>query len=150
MKKLPEIIWDDDLGMTTCLIKDSYGREHIGMAQCHKNDMDMKSEKTGWEIAQRRAEIAALKSYIQDELKPRLRALKQLYYSMNRSKYFNPQSYENKMLWSQICLIKKDLITTKETIAELEEDLMTYLDKKDEFYKKIRNFRRYTAEDLDD
>ena len=61
-------------------------------------DQDMMSEKTGCEIANRRAEIMVLKGYVKNELKPRLRALKQLYYSMNRSKYFNEKSYENKML----------------------------------------------------
>ena len=101
----------------------------------------MKSEKTGYEIAQRRAEINMLKSYISNELKPRLRALKQLYYSMNRNKKFNENSYENYMLQRQIHLIKNELDTTKEIIAELEEDLITYIDSKDKFYKKIRHMR---------
>lgn len=142
MKKLPpEIEWDEEIGIASCVITDTYGRVHVGIAQCHENDFDMKSEKTGIEIAHRRAEIATLKSYVQDELKPRLRALKQLYYSMNRSKYFDEKSYETKMLWSQIRFIKNELTTTQETIAELEEDLMTYIDKKDEFYKKVRRMR---------
>lgn len=102
----------------------------------------MKSEKTGYEIAQRRAEINMLKSYISNELKPRLRALKQLYYSMNRNKKFNENSYENYMLQRQIHLIKNELDTTKEIIAELEEDLITYIDSKDKFYKKIRHMRQ--------
>lgn len=142
MKKLPpEIEWNEEIGVASCVITDTYGRIHVGVAQCHENDFDMKSEKTGIEIAHRRAEIATLKSYVQNELKPRLRALKQLYYSMNRSKHFNKKSYETKMLWSQIRFIKNELAAAQETIAELEEDLMTYIEKKDEFYKKVRRMR---------
>lgn len=57
----------------------------------------MMSEKTGCEIAFRRAKIEVLKSY-RDELKIKLEALRQLYYSMNQSNKFNEKSYENKML----------------------------------------------------
>ena len=110
----------------------------------------MKSEKTGCEIANRRAEIMVLKGYVKNELKPRLRALKQLYYSMNRSKYFNEKSYENKMLQSQIRVIKNELDTTNQIIAELEYDLSRYLDEKDKFYKKIRHLREYPQEDIND
>ena len=117
---------------------------------CHSNDQDMKSEKTGCEIANRRAEIMVLKGYVKNELKPRLRALKQLYYSMNRSKYFNEKSYENKMLQSQIRVIKNELDTTNQIIAELEYDLSRYLDEKDKFYKKIRHLREYHQEDIND
>ena len=140
--KLPEIEWNEEIGIATCVITDTFGRSHVGVAQCHEHDADMKSEKVGIEIANRRAEIATLKSYVNDELKPRLRALKQLYYSMNRSKHFNEKSYENKMLWSQIRLIKNELATVKETIAELEEDLIRYIDQKDDFYKKVRKHRK--------
>lgn len=141
-KLIPVIEWYEETGIATCEFCDIYDRVHFGAAQCHEHDEDMKSEKTGIEIAKRRAEIEALKSYVRDELKPRLRALKQLYYSMNRSKYFNPKSYETKMLWSQIRLTKNELATTKEIIAELEESLMAYIDKKDDFYKKVRCLRR--------
>ena len=133
--------WDETAGIATCTMIDSYGRKHIGTSMCNKKDEDMKNEKTGCTIAQRRAEIKALKSYKQDELKPRLRALNQLYYSMNRSKSFNIYSYENSILHSQIRQIEKELNNVNNTIAELTEDLKIYIAEKDKFYKMIRSNR---------
>ena len=150
MKNKTKIEWFEESGLALCTIADSYDRTYHAEAFCHSNDQDMKSEKTGCEIANRRAEIMVLKGYVKNELKPRLRALKQLYYSMNRSKYFNEKSYENKMLQSQIRVIKNELDTTNQIIAELEYDLSRYLDEKDKFYKKIRHLREYPQEDIND
>ena len=150
MKNKTKIEWFEEPGLALCTITDSYDRTYHAEAFCHSNDQDMKSEKTGCEIANRRAEIMVLKGYVKNELKPRLRALKQLYYSMNRSKYFNEKSYENKMLQKQIHVIKNELDTTNQIIAELEYDLSRYLDEKDKFYKKIRHLREYPQEDIND
>lgn len=141
-KLIPQIEWEEDIGLASCTLTDTYDRQYTGTSICHPDDLDMISEKTGCEIAHRRAEIMMLKGYVKNELKPRLRALKQLYYSMNRSQYFNEKSYENKMLQSQIRVIKNELDTTNEIIAELEYDLGRYLDEKEEFYKKIRRHRK--------
>ena len=141
-KLIPQIEWEEDIGFASCTLTDIYDRKYIGTSICHPDDLDMMSEKTGCEIANRRAEIMMLKGYVKNELKPRLRALKQLYYSMNRSQYFNEKSYENKMLQSQIHVVKNELDTTNEIIAELEYDLSRYLDEKNEFYKKIRRHRK--------
>ena len=145
MKNKTKIEWFEETGVALCTITDSYNRTYHADAFCHPNDQDMMSEKTGCEIANRRAEIMVLKGYVKNELKPRLRALKQLYYSMNRSKYFNEKSYENKMLQSQIRVIKNELDTTNEIIAELEYDLSRYLNEKDEFYKKVRKHRKIAS-----
>ena len=97
-KLIPQIEWEEDIGLASCTLTDTYDRKYTGTSICHPDDLDMMNEKTGCEIAHRRAEIMMLKGYVKNELKPRLRALKQLYYSMNRSQYFNEKSYENKML----------------------------------------------------
>lgn len=146
MKK-PEMEWNKDIGFASCVMKDNYDRVHVGIAQCHEYDFDMQNKITGLQIAYQRAEIASLKSHIQDELKPRLRALHQLYYSMNRSKKFNSNSYENKMLKRQIHIIKNDIITAKEMLVELEENLKIYLDEKEKLYQKIRNKREKASKD---
>lgn len=101
----------------------------------------MKSEKTGCEIAFRRAKIHAIQDY-RDELKTKLAALNQLYYSMKHSTHFNEKSYENKMLQRQIRTIKFDLETTKEIIATEYKNLKEYIDNKDTFYKKTRAKRK--------
>ena len=71
----PQFYWDPETGLSTCILSDGTNT-YIGQAHCSETDQDMKSEKTGWEISHTRAEINKLKSYIKDELKPRLRGLK--------------------------------------------------------------------------
>ena len=140
MKNEPIFNWDEETGIASCILSDGE-KVYTGFAQCHPDDEDMKGQKTGCEIAFRRARINALRGY-RDELKIQLKALNQLYYSMNKSAKFNKKSYENKMLQRQIRMINFDLATTKEMIATEQENLRTYIKEKDEFYKKTRMRRK--------
>jgi chromosome segregation ATPase len=139
MKKEPTFIYAD--GQTICILDSGIS----GIAECHPDDKDMMNARTGQEIAYRRAEINAYKKF-KDDIKIRLSALNQLYYSMNMSKHFNSNSYENKMLQRQIRLLNDDLATTNEMIATLQENLKVYLKEKDDFYKKIRANRERKAQ----
>lgn len=126
-------------GITECYIQyDNYVA--YGTAKCHPEDSDMQNENTGCEIAMRRATIMLYKHH-RDMLKSQLQALNQLYYSMNKSKRFNPNSYENIMLQRQINLIKTDLDTIKEMIVETQNSLKEYIKLKDDFYVAIRKNR---------
>lgn len=126
-------------GITECYIQyDNYVA--YGAAKCHPEDSDMQNENTGCEIAMRRATIMLYKHH-RDMLKSQLQALNQLYYSMNKSKRFNPNSYENIMLQRQINLIKTDLDTIKEMIVETQNSLKEYIKLKDDFYVAIRKNR---------
>jgi hypothetical protein len=139
MIKEPVFDWNEELGIASCTLSDGE-REWYAEAICHDDDLDMKSEKTGCEIALRRARIKAL----QDQrrmLKAQLGALNQYYYSIKHSKKFNEKSYENKMLQRQINLIKTDLDTFSSMIVDEQQSLRTYLSKKDDFYKHIRKNR---------
>lgn len=140
MKNEPIFHWDENTGVSSCLLSDGE-KVYTGFAHCHPDDEDMKGEKTGCEIALRRAKIAALRGY-RDELKIRLSALNQYYHSMNMSHRFNEKSYENKMLQRQIRQIKFDLDTTKEMIAAEELSLRTYIKSKDVFYTQTRKRRQ--------
>lgn len=140
MKNEPIFNWDEEAGISSCIVSDGE-KVYTGFAQCHPDDEDMKGQKTGCEIAFRRARINALRGY-RDELKIQLKALNQLYYSMNRSTKFNEKSYENKMLQRQIRMINFDLTTTKEMITTEQENLRTYIKEKDEFYNKTRMRRK--------
>ena len=140
MKNEPIFHWNENTGVSSCLLSDGE-RVYTGFARCHPDDEDMKGEKTGCEIALRRAKIAALRGY-RDELKIRLSALNQYYHSMNMSYRFNEKSYENKMLQRQIRQIKFDLDTTKEMIAGEELSLRTYIKNKDDFYTQTRKRRQ--------
>lgn len=137
MKQEPIFNWDPEEGVASCIIKYK-NQTFCGVAMCHEEDKDMMSEKTGMEIAYRRATIDYLK-YVRDmELKPALKALKQLYYTMKHSTHFNPKSYENSKLQRHIRMYEFDLETISELIVSERKNLKDYIDKKDEFYKKTR------------
>lgn len=140
MKNEPIFNWDEESGIASCILSDGE-KVYTGFAQCHPADEDMKGQKTGCEIAFRRARINTLRGY-RDELKIKLATLNQLYYSMNMSYRFNEKSYENKMLQRQIRQITFDLATAKEMIATEQENLKRYIKEKDEFYTKTRMRRK--------
>lgn len=146
MKKEPYFEWDKENGQALCIIEDSEGHLFIGTATCHKDDKDMMSRRTGEEIAYRRAKIENLK-FIKSNLKLQLKALNQLYYSMNQSKNFNIKSYENKMLQRQIRAKDFDLTTIKEMLITEQQNLRTFLKEKNEFYNKIRSNRQKAKRD---
>lgn len=139
MKNKPIFNWDEESGISSCILTDGE-KVYTGFAQCHPDDIDMKGQKTGCEIAFRRARINALRGY-RDELKIKLATLNQLYYSMNTSHHFNEKSYENRMLQRQLRMIKFDLDTTKEMIAMEEKNLRAYIKEKNDFYVKTRERR---------
>lgn len=132
--------WLAAAGITCCTIIDR-GRKFNGVARCCKEDKDFMNEYTGMRIAQQRACIAAQKDYIQNDIKPRLKAIKQLYYSINRSKYYNEKCYENRMIRRQLCMIKNELTTAQMELIQLEQTLKDYIEEKDKFYKKVRKIR---------
>lgn len=129
--------YDAENGVSSCII--SYnGMEFVGIAQCHPEDMDFESERTGCTIAEWRARIQMLR-YIRDgEIKPTLTAFKHTMDCMKTSKYFNPSSYEAKMIRNKIKQYENELHDTREDIKCLSEDLKTYINGKDKIYKKLR------------
>lgn len=135
--KAPKINYDPETGITSYTIyyKD---KEFTGIAQCHPDDQDMKSELTGTAIA----ELRALKLYLRDErdnnLKPQLKSAKQLYYAMNRSKKFNRKSYENIMLQRHIYNLEMDLEAVNEELAVLNQHLTQYIAEKEKVYQHLR------------
>ena len=139
MAKKENIKFEYENGVTKCSIQyDTYTA--IGIAKCHPDDKDMQNEKTGCEIAFRRATIS-LYRYHRDILKAQLKSLNQLYYSMKQSSRFNPNSFENRMLQKQINMIKIDLDTIKEMIVDTQNSIREYINLKDEFYVLIRKNR---------
>lgn len=136
MNHEPLFAWDNENGTASCILTDG-NKQYIGVAFCHEDDRDMMSEKTGSEIAFRRAKIDVLRAY-REEVKSSLKALRNFYYSINSSNKYNKDSYEAKMLKRQITLREKDLKFAKELIAQERSDLHKFITDKDEFYKKIR------------
>ena len=138
MKQIKPIFhYDKETGCSTCVIKTKYGK-FSGTACCHPDDMDMASEKVGCEIAYSRAAIDSLKYERDNVIKPSLKALKQLYYSMNRSKKFNPKSYEYKMLKRQIECWEFDLSVINDMIDIERTWIRDYINTKEVLYQNIR------------
>jgi len=145
--KEPTFYYKD--GYAKCVAEDDMGRVFMGEAWCADEDKDFESMIMGSTIAEMRAQIAAAKTY-RDDLKIKLSALNQLYYSMKHSKQFNPKSYENKMLHRQIKLIEGDLEIAKHQLAVLKLDLFEYINDKDAYHQKIRKMRAQYADMHDD
>ena len=99
------------------------------------------SEKTGCEIAYHRALITALRSR-RDELQIQYQGLHNYYYTMNKSKWFNENSYEARRLNSHMSMLLEDIDALKEEIKAEQNFLRNYMKDKAEFYKKIRHNRK--------
>ena len=139
MENVPEYIWNDQTGEATCVIKIN-NKNYIGKAKCHIEDQDMQSERTGYEIALRKAEILFLKD-LKKEKKIKYDALNHLYSTVRLSYNFNPKSFEGKAILRELTNSRYDCIAISEILAERQNSLKEYVNKKDEFYKKIRRAR---------
>lgn len=139
MNKQPQYLWNENTGTAFATIfYQNY--TFTGEAQCHPDDRDMMSKLTGQTIAEYRATLKYLRFIRDCELQPQLKALKQLYYSINRSKYFDPKSYEAKMLYRQMSLLKEDLKENKYLIDLTKAQLEAYLIGKEHDHQQLREF----------
>lgn len=128
-------------GYAKCIAEDNMGRTFIGEAWCAEEDKEFESMIMGSTIAEMRAQIEAARTY-RNDLKIKLQALYQLYYSMKNSQKFNPKSYEAIMLWRQIKLMESDLEIAKHQLAVLKLDLFEYINEKDVYHKKLKKMRK--------
>lgn len=132
-------LYDKETGISTYVIEYD-GQIFTGLAQCAEADRDMQNELTGVHIAQERA-IIKLLQYRRNEIKHRLAALNQLFYSVNCSKRYDPHGYMENMLQHQIDNTQEDLITIKQNLKERQVNLFQYINSKDDFYQHIRKNR---------
>ena len=137
-KYLEDYCYDAESGIAYCEIK-AYDTIFRGTAFVHPDDMDLHSEKTGCQIAGWRAYLQLL-CYERDSIIiPQLNAYKQLFYSMNRSRNYNKDSYEAKMLYRAIKRTEADLEHIRNAIKLERAELKKYIDGKDKVYQRIRN-----------
>lgn len=138
--KEPMFYWDPENHIATCILE-SEGKTYCGIAACHPDDFDFESEKVGCNIAYSRAVIQVMQDRIANNLKPRYAGLHQLYYSMNRSKYFDPESYPIRRLVKQMEDIEDEISALKESVKTLKDETRKYIADKEAFYQKIRKSR---------
>lgn len=130
--------FDKENHVTYCTIVAENNQIFLGKAYCHDEDLDMYSERTGAEIAHRRAWIDMLQHIRDYELLPVVKAYHHLYDSMTRSKKFNAKSYESRMLRRQLRMTENDLARLREEIALERKSLKDYTAGKEKLWNKIR------------
>lgn len=145
MKKEPKFTWDEVTGIATCYLNDGKN-VFSGTASCAEADEDMKSQKTGCQIALWRAEIKYYVHLRDNEIKPALRALKHAYASMVESKQFNEKSYESKSLRREIHRKEFDLYVVSTMLTDKKQQLKKFLKEKEDFYQHIREMRKHDAQ----
>lgn len=99
----------------------------IGIAKCHPDDKEHKSEITGTSIAEMRAAIDICQQIKKYEVKPGLAALKHLYGTMKESKKFNPESYEAKRLMKEIKNYENEINDINTQIKVIKQNLQDYI-----------------------
>lgn len=134
---MKEPVFKKENNVTICEVTDNLGRIFRGEARCHPDDKDFESPITGGVIAEMRARIEVARTY-RNDLRVKLAALNQLLYSMNKSSHFSKDSYEAKMLYRQIRLVKDDLEIAKHQLAVLKVDLFEYINEKERVHKYLR------------
>ena len=140
MKTHLDFFFDEDKGITTCTYR-TENREFIGKAYCHPDDFDFKAKITGESISERRAKIKYLKHELNCNLRPGLAALKQLYFSVDRSKFYNKTDYLAKALTRQIKIKESEIELLKDIIKDKEDSLKNYIDEKEKLYQRLRKMR---------
>lgn len=136
--------YDPATGSAECILYFN-NQAYYGHATCHPDDKDMESEKTGLSIAESRAFINLLLSD-KKALQQKYQILNDFYHTINQSKKFNEKSYENKMLQRQLRITKDQLAAVNADIANEKQSLKNFIDKKDKFYKKLREQRQRSKE----
>ena len=116
-------------GIIKCIINDTY----IGIAKCHKDDMDMYSEKTGQTIAQYKALIKYRKA--------KLNELKKEYYAIK--KFADYLKFKTHPKWIEKYMDEfKNRMAKAEVDYEIEKEaLKSFIDGKDKFYNSVRKMR---------
>ena len=136
-----EFTWNPETGIATCTItyKD---QQFIGTAECHPEDMDLASERTGSYIAECRAYRLYYRYLREVEIKPALAALKHAYDIMTQSKYFNKDSHEAQVMRKQIAYYEDALLMIRRSMYVEAQSLREYIANKDIMYNRIRKARQ--------
>lgn len=119
-----------------CAIKYE-GKQFIGSAFCHEDDYDFKSEKTGFHIAELRANIELCK-YLRDESLNKYKIFKGIYHNLKQNENVDLLGIEMKYIIRQMNAAYTDLMEARAEIKTLRKDLNYYIVTKDKLYKKLR------------
>lgn len=137
-KRKEEFWYNEDLHTCTCTITTNFG-EFIGKAFCHPDDLDMKSQRTGEQIAYHRALIEMLKYERDCILIPQIKVLEHVQSILNsKKKIAESDLYAATTLKRQLTNLKFELQIIRDNIESERERLREYISKKEEMYQRIR------------
>lgn len=128
--------WDKEERKCICTITTQYG-EFKGEASCHPDDLDMKSKRTGEQLAYSRAKINIYRHERDCILKPKIAILKHLISIINMKQ--DTTSFAAKTIKHQLELLNLDLKLIKYLIKTEREYVRNYTAKKEKIYQKIRS-----------
>ena len=114
------------------------GMTFYGEAKCHPDDYDMCSDRTGYFIAEARANIAKLRYCRDHEIMPMVKQYRHFYDCVSHSTHFNTDSYEAQAIRREWNRWEKQLLAIKEDIKHEKEYLNLYMTEKEKLYNRIR------------
>ena len=114
------------------------GMIFYGEAKCHPDDYDMCSERTGYFIAETRANIQKLRWCRDNEVIPMVKYLRHLHDCVSHSSHYNPDNYESKVIQKELKKWEYNLQEIRLAIKEERDYLRNYIAEKDHLYRKIR------------
>lgn len=128
--------WKPETGESICILTHK-GKRFVGWAQCHDQDKDFMSERTGCFIAEMRANIKYLQ-YKKNNLTHEIKTLERIAGIINNNPKCQGKSYEKILLQSEIRSKNNILSVIKEELNNEQEYLKYYIDNKDKLYNRIR------------
>lgn len=131
--------WDAETGVATCTLT-YQGAKFIGKAQCHVQDRDFCSEKTGLSIAEKRAMLKLCKR-LKNDTRIRYEALERLYKILSNNGKIDPDSYEVNIVYHEMLNFKTEYILYKEAIKSLYQELNEFISNKATIYSILRKNR---------
>lgn len=137
MAKNYTVAYEYDFG-TSCFMIFYKDQTFFGKAECHPDDMDMESQRTGLTIAEARAHIQMLKFIKRHEIQPVIDSYNHLLKNIQSSKKHNPRAYESCMIRSQLAHWENKLKEITNDIKDEEKYLKEYIDQKDKLYRRLR------------
>ena len=114
------------------------GITFYGEAKCHPDDYDMCSERTGYFIAEMRANIQKLRWCRDYEVMPMVKHYRHFYDCLSHSSKFNKDSYEAHMILKELKKWEYELKAIRQDIKDERKYLKEYIDTKERLYRHIR------------
>ena len=114
------------------------GMIFYGEAKCHPDDYDMCSERTGYFIAETRANLQKLRWCRDYEVMPMVKHYRHFYDCLSHSSKFNKDSYEAHMILKELKKWEYELQEIRLIIKEERDYLRNYIAEKDHLYHRIR------------